>query len=115
RCWLLLTSRTRPQGTQVYPQTYIQEYSVQGLNFDEGVELLRKQGVTEKQAPEADLRAAVDCCEGHALALTLLATILHDYRMHLTTLFKDPTYEQLWLGDIASNLLDYIYTHQLDE
>ena len=113
-CRILLTSRPRPQGTSPSPITYLQEYPVKDMQIAEGTNLLRKQGVTETQGTDAELRIAVERCSGHALSLTLLATILHDHNLNLATLFKNPTYEQFWTGDIASNLLDYIYTKQLN-
>jgi tetratricopeptide (TPR) repeat protein len=108
-CRLLLTSRPRPIGTREYPLTYMQEYSVGGLEADEGVDLLRSQGVV---GTEAELRKAVEECAGHAFALTLLVSLARDYNISLSTLFKDAT---LWTGDIATNLLDRIYTQQLSE
>src|SRR5207302_5526880 len=51
----------------------------------------------------------------HAFALTLLASLLHNRNLSLTTFFQDPaTYGKLWTGNIARNLLDYIYQQQLD-
>src|SRR5438105_4246303 len=35
-CRILLTSRPWPQGTREYPPTYLQEYSVEGLDIMEG-------------------------------------------------------------------------------
>lgn len=112
-CRILLTSRLWPRGIHEYPPTYMHEYSVRGLEVAEGIELLRKQGV---DATEVDLHTAVKRCEGHALALTLLASLLRRNRsLSLTDFFKDSMYTQLWTGDIARNMLDYIYTKQLDE
>ncbi len=111
-CRILLTSRPLPQGTREYPPTYLQEYRVGGLEEVEGMELLRKQGV---KASEAELRTAVARCAGHAFALILLASILRTRNLSLTTLFKDPTYAQLWTGNVARNFLDSIYTQQLSQ
>ena len=112
-CRILLTSRPWPQGTRDYPPTYMQEYSVKGLEAAEGAELLRKQGV---EAPETELYTAVKRCEGHGFSLTLLASLLRRNRsLSLTSFSKDPTYSQFWAGDIARNLLDYIYTQQMDQ
>src|SRR2546425_1308371 len=36
KCRLLLTSRSLPQGTRVYPSTYLKEYAVKGLAMQEG-------------------------------------------------------------------------------
>src|SRR5712692_4580612 len=113
RCRVLLTSRLWPQGTREYPPTYMQEYHSRGMEIAEGIELLRKQEVV---ATEAELRMAVEHCTGHAFALTLLASFLRRNRsLSLTTLFSNPTYAQLWTGNIARNLLDSIYNQQLNE
>ncbi len=113
-CRILLTSRPWLQGSRAYPPICMQEYSVLGLDTTEGISLLRKQGVEATQANYADLQLAVARCAGHALALTLLASILRSNRsLSLNLLFNDPMYASLWTGNIAGSLLDYIYTHQL--
>jgi tetratricopeptide (TPR) repeat protein len=115
RCRVLLTSRILPQGTREYPPSHMQEYCVKGLDNAEGVELLRKQGVELAQATDAELSYAVILSQGHALALILLASLLRRNRsLTLSTFFQDPAYLQLWNGDIARNLLDYIFKEQLD-
>lgn len=115
-CKILLTSRPRPRGTRAYPSTYMHEYPVAGLEVAEGVELLRKQGVRMAQATDVQLQTAVATCDGHAFALTLLASLLSGNRsLNLSLLFENPLYTQLWIGDIARNLLDYIYLRQLDD
>ncbi len=45
-CRILLTSRPWPQGTRPYPATCMQEYRVGSMTTPEGIELLRKQGIT---------------------------------------------------------------------
>ena len=113
---LLLTSRPGPRGDRDYPATYLYEYSVAGLELVEGVELLRKQGVLVEQATDIQLRKAVALCEGHAFSLTLLASLLsHNRSLFLPLLLENPLYSHMWNGDIARNLLDYIYTKQLDD
>jgi tetratricopeptide (TPR) repeat protein len=115
-CRILLTSRLWPRGTHELPPTFLQEYDVQGLDAIEGASLLRKQGVEVTRGTDVDLRQAVVRCEGHALALTLLAGILRYNRsLNMFLLFNDPLYAPLWSGDIAGRLLDYIYTDQLSE
>ena len=115
-CRILLTSRPVPRGTHDFPPTHMQEYRVERLETNEGVELLRKQGVQTTQATDAELRTAVDRCAGHALSLELLASILRRNRsLSLHSLFNNPTYGQLWTGNIASNLLDYIFEQQLND
>jgi tetratricopeptide (TPR) repeat protein len=110
-CRILLTTRLWPQGTREYPPTHLQEYAVKGLEAQEGSQLLRKLGIT---ADEQALRSAVERCNGHAFALTLLASLLRNRGLSLATFFKDPTYAQLWTGNIARNLLDFTYKQQLD-
>ncbi len=116
RCRVLLTSRLWPTGTREYPPACMQEYAVKGLESAEGIELLRKQGVA---GTDDELRSAVNRCDGHALSLTLLASLLRsDRSLNLQALLTDPLYARLWTGGtgkIAQNLLDYIYTRQLNE
>lgn len=115
-CRILLTSRPWPRGTREYPPTYMQEYYVEGLELSEGIDLLQKQGVGAKQATEIELHEAVARCDGHALALTLLASILRNNRsLNLTALLTNPIYARFWVGNIARNLLDYICTRQMSE
>ncbi len=111
KCRILLTTRLWPQGTHEYPPTYMQEYFVKGLELNEGIELLRKLGI---EANEQELRTVVERCAGHAFALALLASLLRNRHLSLAAFFQDPTYAQLWSGNIARNLLDYIYKQQLD-
>ncbi len=116
KCRLLFTSRVWPQGSHAYPPTYMQESQVHGLETYEGVELLRKQGIGVKQATETELGEVVERCDGHALALVLLASILsHNRSLSLYTLLYNPMYSRLWIGDVASNLLDFIYMKQMSE
>jgi len=110
-CRMLLTTRLLPKGTREYPPTYLQEYPVKGLETSEGVELLQKLGV---EASGQELQTVVERCSGHAFALTLLASLLRHHHVSLATFFRDPMYTQLWSGNIARNLLDYIYQQQLD-
>ena len=116
RCRVLLTSRLWPSGTREFPPSCMQEYAVKGLESAEGIELLRKQGVA---GTEDELRSAVSRCDGHALSLTLFASLLRsDRSLNLQALLTDPLYARLWTGGtgkIAQNLLDYIYTQQLNE
>jgi tetratricopeptide (TPR) repeat protein len=111
-CRILLTSRLWPKGTREYAPVHMREYEIKGLESMEGIDLLQKLGVT---AAEADLREAVKRCEGHALSLTLLATLLKRNRsLSLGVVLNNPLYIQFWTGDIARNLLDYTYQQQLD-
>ena len=109
RCRILLTSRPRPRGIHEYPPTFVQEYHVEGLTIAEGMELLRQQGVKET---DTALQMAAKRCDGHAYSLVLLASLLSDYRISLMALLEHTT---LWAGDIATNILDTIYTQQLNE
>ncbi len=109
---VLLTSPFLPQGTSKFSTIYLQEYQVKGLESAEGIALLQRQGV---KATDAELRIAVKYCEGHALALILLASLLRDYHISLDAFFKNPIYAKLWVGDIAHNLLDYIYMQRLNQ
>lgn len=108
-CRILLTSRPRPVGIRENPPTYLQEYPVEGLEMHEGIALLQSRGVS---GSEIELQSAVTHCAGHALSLTLLATLMRDHHLDLPTLFKNSA---LWSGDIATNLLDQIFTQKLDD
>lgn len=109
---VLLTSRPWPLGTRSYAPTYMQEYRVGGLETTEGVALLRKLAV---QGTDEELALAVKRCAGHAFALTLLASLLRTRNITLSAFFKDTSYEQVWSGNVARNLLDSIFTQQLDQ
>ena len=108
---LLLTTRPWPLGTREYPPTCMQEYAVSGLTADEGVDLLRKFGLT---ASDEALRNVVERCGGHAFALALLASLLRSRKLTLAAFFNDKSYEHVWTGNVARNLLDEIYTSQLN-
>ena len=108
-CHILLTSHLRPVGTREYPPTYLQKYTVRGLDLSEGIKLLRNRGV---QGTEAELKTAVTRCAGHAFSLTLLASLAYEHHLNLTLLLKNTS---LWIGDIATNLLDQIYMERLSE
>jgi tetratricopeptide (TPR) repeat protein len=111
-CRILLTSRLWPQGTHEYPPTYMQEYVILGLEINEGIELLRRLRI---DAADADLRTVVQHCQGHAFALTLLASFLRTRNLSLSSFFKDSIYPQIWSGNVARNLLDCIYIRQLND
>jgi tetratricopeptide (TPR) repeat protein len=116
KCRIILISRILPQGSSEYPPTCLREYRVKGLEIDEGLELLARQGVGGNQANEKEMHRAVLECEGHALSLTLLATILRGNRsLRLADLLNDPRYTQRLTDNIARRLLDYIYHKQLDQ
>ncbi|HEV2581680.1 MAG TPA: tetratricopeptide repeat protein [Ktedonobacteraceae bacterium] len=107
-CRVLLTSRPDPQGTRDYPSACLLIHPLEGLSEAEGTELLRKWNVN---ATEAEMRAAVRRCNGHALSLTLLASLLQKRRLSLAALLNDP---QLWKGNLAKKLLDDIYQELSD-
>lgn len=109
---ILLTSRLWPLGTREYPPTYMQEYLVMGLETEEGIDLLRKLRV---EGSNDQLRAVVEHCQGHAFSLTLLASLLHSRHLTLSAIFEEPIYKQVWTGNMARNLLDVIYTQQLND
>jgi tetratricopeptide (TPR) repeat protein len=106
---LLLTSRPFPQGTQIILSPCFQEYAVGGLTTQEGLALLRLRGT---QAAEADLQTAVNFCDGHPLSLVLLMALIRLYEIPLVDLLAEPT---LWIGDIATNLLDAVFRRLTQE
>lgn len=108
-CRILLTSRPRPIGTQKSHPIYMQEYLVGGLNEAEGVEWLQSQGV---RGTEMELHTVVKRCKGHALALTLLVTLVRDRGASISALINE---SEFWIGDVATELLDKIYKEKLDQ
>lgn len=112
RSRILMTTRPWPLGTREYPPTCMQKYIVTGLAADEGVDLLRKLGVS---ADDQSLRTLVERCGGHAFALTLLASLLRNRNLSLSAFFNDSSYAHVWSGNVARNLLDKIYTYQLND
>ncbi len=57
------------------------------------------------------MRTAVKRCNGHALSLTLLASLLQKRHLSLAALLSD---SQLWKGNLAKKLLDDIYQELSD-
>lgn len=103
-CRLLLTSRPAPKGTRETPATCLYDYPIdEGLTQQEGLALFRSRGI---QASEADIRKAVAFCDGHPLSLVLSMALIHLYGLSLANLLAEPT---LWIGDIATNLLDAVF------
>ena len=109
---ILLTSRPRPKGTRGTVSGNLYVYPVNGLTIPEGQALLVQRGV---KGTEEDLQNAVKRCKGHGYALDLLASLLDENKLSLSTLLKDPNYTQLWDNDIATNLLDAIYKQRLND
>lgn len=102
---ILFTSRLWPQGRHIYQQMYVQEIQLQGLEKTEGVALLHLWNI---QGSDSDLQRAVDRCQGHALALTLLHNVLYSRNLKLTTILDSPDYQRLWTRDIKT-LIQEIY------
>jgi tetratricopeptide (TPR) repeat protein len=109
---LLMTTRPWPLGTREYPPTCMQEYSVKGLNQSEGIDFLRKSGI---EGDDQSLSIVVERCGGHAFALTLVISLLHTRKLTLAAFFNDGSYKHVWTGNVARNLLDEIYTSQLND
>jgi tetratricopeptide (TPR) repeat protein len=110
RCKVLLISVPRPRPLSVELPRYLKEESIEGLSDEEGVEWLRQQ--LGPQASDADLLTVVQLCQSHPLALTLLVFLLKEdkqFKNDLATLLKDPNYASFWIGDVAKNILEYIY------
>ena len=111
-CRILMTSRPWPLGTREFPPTYMHEFAVQGLDAAEGMDLLRKMHI---EGSDDELRAVVERCQGHAYALTLLASLLRSRHVSLAAFLKDTLFSQVWTGNVTGNLLDYIFHEQLNE
>ena len=103
---VLLTSRHVPHGTLDNAPASLRIYHVMDLSIPEGIELLCSLGIA---GDAEDQRKAVERCNGHALSLTLLGTLLQLYSVSLATLLKDPAYTQLWEGSIEEKLLEKIF------
>ena len=112
RSRLLMTTRPWPLGTREHPPTCMQEYTVRRLEPEEGFDLLRKFGV---EGDDEALRVVVERCGGHAFALTLLASLLRNRKLTLAAFLNEKSYEHVWTGNVARNLLDKIYTSQLND
>ena len=104
---LLLTSRPRPKGIRMTTYDSLVLYPVSDLTIAEGQALLKSRGVTT--ATEDDLRIAVQRCNGHSLSLCLLASLLDENKLSLSTLLNDPSYKRLWDENVAEKLLEEIY------
>ncbi len=109
---LLLTSRPRPKGLRADALTGLFPYRVEGLTLSEGQALLTSRGVA---GTAQEMQSAVKRCQGHGLSLTLLTTLLETEKLRLSTLLTDARYTQLWDEDIATNLLNAIYTRSLTD
>ncbi|GAC1400759.1 MAG: hypothetical protein NVSMB49_13660 [Ktedonobacteraceae bacterium] len=109
---ILLTSRPHPKGIRMTTYDSLYLYPVHDLTLAEGQALLKGRGVT---ATEDDLQTAVQRCKGHSLSLCLLASLLDENKLGLSTLLRDPAYRQLWDKDVATKLLDEIYTKCLSD
>ncbi len=106
RCRFLFTSGLYPQGTKVPFSSHVKEYQVKNLEVIEGVELLQNQKV---EAQEEELRKAVVQCDGHAHALTILASLLHRNPVQsLSTFFSESENVQRWQAGIANKCLGNI-------
>ncbi len=104
---ILLTSRPRPRGIRMTTYDSLVVYPVSDLTIAEGQALLKSRGVTT--ALEKDLQLAVQRCNGHSLSLCLLASLLDENKLSLSTLLNDPAYKQLWDKNVAEKLLAEIY------
>jgi tetratricopeptide (TPR) repeat protein/transcriptional regulator with XRE-family HTH domain len=111
-CRVLLTARFWPLHNHLHRSICLQEHGLEGLETSEGIALLRNEGIS---AQESTLRLAVERCGGHPLALFLLASLLQRHKFSLQTLLDSPASAQLWQGDIACEILDSIYEHQLTD
>lgn len=57
------------------------------------------------------MHEAVRRCQGHALSLRLINTLLQIHDISLATALNNSDYRQLWPGKIAENLLDRIFNN----
>ncbi len=110
---LLLTSRISPHGSRPAPPQFLREQVIPSLTLDEGTALLRICGI---EAPEAQIQLAIEHCQGHALALVLLSRLLlNDPGVHINTFFEHSWYKKQRTETMAQELLNYIFTQQLDQ
>ena len=116
-CRILLTSRLLPRGMNESTPLFLQEYKIDGLEYSEGVSLLRKRGVSRQQETDDELQKAVLYTKGHPLALTILASILHlNPSLKIAYLFGNSIYNLQWRESISAHeLLNYLYNQQLND
>lgn len=110
---LLLTSRISPHGLRPSPPQFLREQIIPPLTLEEGDALLRICGI---EASEAEVQLAIEHCQGHALALVLLSRLLlNDPGVHINTFFEHAWYKKQRTDTMAQELLNYIFTQQLDQ
>ncbi len=97
---LILTSRQHIRAKSVR----VHNYEIEGLSEADGVALLRLWGLEGYE--EHLLKEAVARCQGHPLALILLAQLVTEDGLVLEELLADP---HLWQKEVATNLLDRVY------
>jgi tetratricopeptide (TPR) repeat protein len=103
---IVLTSQSAP-AEQELGQARLRVYPVPRIGTAEGIALIQRRGV---QAAPGDLLLAWERSAGHVFALTLLSSLVNLSGIALATLLHAPDYSMLWKGDIAFNLLAFIYS-----
>ncbi len=97
---LLLTSRHHIRAGR----KQVHSYEIEGLSEADGIALLRLWGLAGYS--ETILKQAVAKCQGHPLALILLAQLAVEDNRELEGLLGE---QRLWEAEVATNLLDEVY------
>jgi tetratricopeptide (TPR) repeat protein len=108
-CSIVLVSRIRIASVYDDFAPHIYEYHTNGLEIEEGVELLRNWDIG---IPSSELQSIVKHFSGHALALTLFASLSHSSEQ-LMGLF-DKNKVSLTPMEEITRCIEEIYVHQLN-
>ena len=87
-------------------------YQIRGLDTSAGIQLLRREGLTES---EAELNKPIELSGGHPLALILLAQLVRERAGALSFLLND---NSLWMGEeegMAERILNKVYNERISE
>ena len=110
---ILFTSRFVPRGTRFYPPHFLRHDTAPPFSLEDCDNLLRLWNVN---AQKTELRLAVEHCQGHAFALVLLCSLLNQHaETRVATFFQHPWYRQQRVEMIAEELLNHMFTHQLNQ
>ncbi len=105
-CSILFTGCPWSPNSSGYLPNYLREYSIEGLNIAEGIELLQSGGI---EATVDELRSVVQRCDGHPGALNLLITLLNDRSLNLANFIDDLALMQIWIKEIDNTYFEHIF------
>ena len=108
RCRILITSNVWPEEAHFGDSFYMKKYYTDGLEIKEGIELLRSWGMS---VPASELQTLVEAFGGHALALTLAASISYSHKQKQANAMHE--HDAFQIEEIA-HFIEQIYADQLD-